>query len=203
MLSSIRRRLGWKLFLSYLVVIVVGVIVLASAAEFSVPRSFERHMVSMGEMTGEMMGESMESDLFSSFRAAVTEAMLLATLAAFMMAVLAGIFVSRRVVNPIRNMMVASQRIAEGNYQDRVEPPGSHLPEEMDELAQLAVSFNQMASRLDQTETMRRELIADVAHELRTPLATIKGMMEGLVDGVVSTEPSTFHQIYRLCPSTT
>jgi histidine kinase len=194
MLTLIRKHLAWKLFLSYLVVIIVGVIVLATATELSIPRSFSRHM---GETMGGMMSLDMGSGLFSSFRAAVTEALFIATMAAISVAVVAGVLVSRRIVAPVRSMMAASQRIAEGHYQDRVEIPGSQRPEEMDELAQLAVTFNQMAAKLDRTEAMRRELIGDVAHELRTPLATIKGSMEGLMDGVVAPEPSAFHQIYQ------
>ena len=95
MLGCIRRHLSLKLFLSYLVVIVVGVAVLASAAELAVPTAFERHMAAMAEMMG---GTSMmlELDFFSSFRNAVTEAVLLAGSAAFVAAVLLSILISRR-----------------------------------------------------------------------------------------------------------
>jgi histidine kinase len=54
-----------------------------------------------------------------------------------------------------------------------------------------------MAAQLEQMEATRRELIGDVAHELRTPLASIKGSMEGLIDGVLPAEAPTFQQIYR------
>jgi signal transduction histidine kinase len=93
--------------------------------------------------------------------------------------------------------MVASRRIAEGHYYERVEVPGDPTRDELDELARLALSFNLMAAQLEQTEATRRELIGNVAHELRTPLATIKGSMEGLIDGVLPTDASTYQQIYR------
>ena len=196
MLSSVRRRLAWKLFLSYLIVILVGIVVLASTAEFAVPSAFERHMAAMAAMMGGTpMGMGM--DLFTNFRRAVTEALALSTLAAFLVAVAVSVFVSRRIVTPVRQMMVASQSIAEGHYHERVQVPGDPTRDELDELAQLALSFNQMAAKLEQTESTRRELIANVAHELRTPLATIKGSMEGLIDGVLPAEASTFQQIYR------
>ncbi|NIR95316.1 MAG: cell wall metabolism sensor histidine kinase WalK [Gammaproteobacteria bacterium] len=67
----------------------------------------------------------------------------------------------------------------------------------MDELAQLAVSFNQMAAKLDKIENMRRQLIGDVAHELRTPLSTVKASIEGLIDGVLPAEVETFQRINR------
>jgi histidine kinase len=177
-----------------LAVIIVGVAVLAIAAELVIPRSFDRHMASMGQMMGGM-GTNMGDDLFSNFRAAVTEALLVAVLAAFTVAIVASIFISRRVVAPVRNMMAATSRIADGHYRERVLIPGASDIDDMDELAQLAVSFNQMASKLEQTETMRQELIGDVAHELRTPLSTIKGSMEGLIDGIVQPTPEVYHQI--------
>jgi histidine kinase len=93
-------------------------------------------------------------------------------------------------------MMLASQRIAEGHYTERVRVPGNPSKGELDELAQLALSFNQMAAKLEGTERMRRELIGDVAHELRTPLTAIKGSAEGLMDGVLPTEVETYQQIY-------
>jgi two-component system sensor histidine kinase BaeS len=193
--SYLRRHLSWKLFLSYLVVIVVGTVVLASAAEFAVPSAFERHLATMGAMMGG--NPMMEMDLFTNFRNAVNEALTLAALAAFLVAVAVSIFVSRQVVTPVRELMTASQRIAEGHYHERVHVSGVSDRDELDELGRLALSFNRMAAKLEQIEATRRELIGNVAHELRTPLATIKGSMEGLIDGVLPTEAETFQQIYR------
>ncbi|MGD2205481.1 MAG: ATP-binding protein [Anaerolineae bacterium] len=196
MLRLIRRHLSWKLFLSYLVVILVGIIVLASAAEFAVPTAFDRHMSAMADMMGgRMMG--MGADLYANFRSAVMEALVVAGIAAFLAAMAVSLFVSRRVVLPVQEMMAASQRIAEGHYDERVGVPGDVEREELDELARLALSFNQMTDRLEQTEARRLELIGNVAHELRTPLSAIKGYMEGLIDGVLPAEASTFQQVFR------
>ena len=195
LISYARSHLSWKLFLSYLAVILVGIVVLASAAEFVTPSAFDRHIAAMGMMMGNqgMMG----MDLFTNFRNAVHEALTLAALAAFLAAVAVSIFVSRRVVTPVREMMMASQRIAEGHYHERVHAPGDSGRDGLDELGRLALSFNQMAAKLEQIETTRRELIGNVAHELRTPLATIKGSLEGLIDGVLPAEAATFQEIYR------
>ncbi len=202
MIKKFRRHLGWKLFISYLIVIVVGAIVLISAAELAIPRSFDRHMSSMGAMMNGMMVESgtgldLNADLFDNFRAAVNESLSLATLSSLIVAIVVSLLVSRRVVAPIREMMSASQRIADGDYVKRVKislPPNL---DDLDELAQLAVSFNQMAEKLEKTESMRTQLIGDVAHELRTPLSAIKGSMEGLIDGVLPAQVETFQQIHR------
>jgi two-component system sensor histidine kinase BaeS len=192
----IRRHLSWKLLLSYLLVILVGIVVLATAAELVVPTAFERHMATMANMMG---GTStmLELDFFSSFRNAVTEALLLSGSAAVIAALVLSVFISRRVVLPLVEMLTASKRIAEGRFEERVGIPGRASPEDLDELGQLALSFNQMATRLEQTETLRLDLIGNVAHELRTPLASIKGYMEGLIDGVLPADPATFHRVYR------
>jgi signal transduction histidine kinase len=111
-------------------------------------------------------------------------------LAASLVAVVLSLFFSRRVVAPLRAMTAASQRIADGHYDERVLVMGT------DELAQLAARFNQMAVKLEQVESMRRRLIGDVSHELRTPLTAIKGSMEGLIDGILPPEAATYEQIH-------
>jgi histidine kinase len=196
MLRYVRRHLSLKLFLSYLVIIVVGVVVLATAAELAVPTAFERHMAAMAEAMGGT-SRMLELDFFHNFRNAVTEALVLAWAAAFLAALVLSVFVSRRVVLPVQEMMVASRRIADGHYEERVGVPGDVARADLDELDRLALSFNQMAAQLEQTEAMRRDLIGNVAHELRTPLTSIKGYMEGLIDGVLPAEAATFQQVYR------
>src|SRR5512136_129080 len=196
MLRRIHRHLGWKLFLSYLIVILVGIAVLTSAVESMIPSAFERHMAAMASMMG-ASSAGMEMNLFDNFRTAVNEALVLAILAAFLVAVALSVLVSRRVVTPVREMMAASQRIADGDYRERVSIAGNPGRDEADELAQLALSFNQMAAKLERIETARRELIGDVAHELRTPVTAIKGSMEGLIDGVLPAEAATFQQVYH------
>lgn len=196
---SIRKRLGLKLFLSYLVVIVVGMLVLAVTTQLVIPAAFNRHMAGMdGSMSG-MMGNrgGMGQAIYGNFQAGVMEALAWASLAALLAAMLVSWFVSRQVVTPILGMMQASQRIAEGHYDERVLVPVQLEPDDLDELEGLAVRFNQMADKLDQTEAMRRQLIGDVAHELRTPLTVIKGTMEGLMDGVLPAENQTYQQIHQ------
>ena len=195
MLSRLRRHLAWKLFLSYLIVILVGVIVLATAAELSVPSAFDRHLAAMSALMGGTQG--MNADLLAGFRAALTESLAVAALAATVVALLVSVLISRQVVAPVHDLRRASQRIAGGNYDERVSVPGDPAGGDLDELGELALNFNQMAARLEQVEDMRRQLIGDVAHELRTPLTTIKGTMEALIDDVLPGDAETFQQVYR------
>lgn len=187
-MKRVRQHLGWRLFFSYLIVILVGVVSLAIAAEFVTPSAFNRHMARMDMMIdGSMSG--MMADLTTSFQSAVNEILAVAAFLALITAVFVSTFVTRRIVKPVQEMKAVSQRIANGRYDERVQVTGE------DELADLAQSFNQMAHTLAQTETRRRQLIGDVAHELRTPLSSIKSVMEGLQDGVLSPDPQTFANI--------
>ncbi len=196
MSSYLRSHLGAKILLSYLIVIAVGVIVLVIASQFILPSAFNQHMQSMMGNNGMMgLGQGQGQgfggmNLYRDFRAGFNEALLYAILAASIVAVLVGVFFSQRVIAPLREMMNASQRIADGQYNERV-----HV-QDADELGQLATRFNQMAEKLEQVELMRRRLIGDVSHELRTPLTAIKGSMEGLMDGVLPATDDTYQQIH-------
>lgn len=197
MTDYFRSHLSAKLFLSYLAIIVIGVTVLIIASQFILPTSFNRHM--SGMMNGGMgmgMGnqgfgnsDSM-SQLYIDFRASFNEALTYAAIAAMIVAIALSLFFSREVIVPVRAMSLATQRIADGRYDERVRVNGT------DELSQLALYFNQMAEKLNQTESMRRRLIGDVSHELRTPLTAIKGSMEGLMDGVLPATDETYQQIH-------
>ncbi|MGB7873959.1 MAG: ATP-binding protein [Anaerolineales bacterium] len=210
MMKTIRTHLGVKLFLSYLAVVLVGVSVLALTVPAVIPQAFNRHLGSMGITEGMgMMGSgqsqgqgqgfgfgggqssAMMAELFTAFRAGVFEALAWAAVAAVLVAVLISLLFSRRILHPLRGMMLVSQRIADGHYDERVAAEGD------DELGQLATRFNQMAEKLEQVESMRRQLIGDVSHELRTPLTAIKGSMEGLMDGVLPHTDETYKQIYQ------
>lgn len=199
MLRLLRTHLIWKVFLSYLLVVLVGLVVLATATSLSFPAAFDRHLAGMSAMMAgqNVLGDAdaMEQELFTSYSASVNEALSLAAVAALIAAMIASFFISRQVVNPVQRMMKLSHRIAEGDYQDRLEISPEASFDQLDELNQLALSFNQMAEKLDKTEVMRRQLIGDVSHELRTPLTAIKGYMEGLIDGVLPADPEVFQQV--------
>jgi len=192
MIDYFRRHLGVKIFFSFLVVIILGVTVLIIASQFILPAAFNRHMGGMGTMMegGRMGGSVSMSQLYVDFRASFNEALLYAALAATIAASALSLLFSRRVVSPVLAMSHAVQRIAAGRYDERVQGSGN------DELAALAAHFNQMAEKLDQVESMRRRLIGDVSHEMRTPLTAIKGSMEGLMDGILPADDETFQQIH-------
>jgi histidine kinase len=199
MLRFFRTHLAWKLFLSYLIIVLVGVVVLMTATNLSVPSAFDRHLAGMSAMmNGGMIDQTqpIENELFTSYKSAVTEAVTFAAAAALIAALIASFLISRQVVEPVQRMMAISRRIADGEYQERLKVSGDIQSNQLDELDQLALTFNQMTDKLEKTETMRSQLIGDVTHELRTPLTAIKGYMEGMRDGVIQKTPDTFQLIF-------
>ncbi|HEV2951352.1 MAG TPA: ATP-binding protein, partial [Actinomycetota bacterium] len=84
----------------------------------------------------------------------------------------------RRFASPVADVMEAADRVAAGDYQTRVQERGPR------DVQRLGRAFNEMAERLGTNESRRRQLLADVAHELRTPLSVIQAHLEALIDGL-------------------
>ncbi len=186
---QIRNSLGAKLFLSYLIVIVVGVVVLAGTVQMQMPVAIERHIQ---RMESHMMTDpGLAEDLRTNFTAAINEITVIAGLVALAAAIAISLFTANRIIVPIRCLMQASQEVAAGNFDLQVPITGN------DELGELARVFNQMAGELARTEQRRMALIGDVAHELRTPLSNMRAVIEGLADGVLPANPATYRSVQK------
>ena len=90
--------------------------------------------------------------------------------------------VTMRLVRPLRDMLSAIQSFTQGDFSKRVAVVG------YDEIGQLAMAFNNMAASLATTEQARRSFVANVSHELKTPMTTISGFVDGILDGTVPEE---------------
>lgn len=100
-------------------------------------------------------------------------------LIAVIVAALAAIALSRYLSRPLQRLEHAAETLATGDLSHRVDANGPA------EIARLAEAFNGMADGLEQAEDLRRRLVADVAHELRNPIAALRGQVEGIADGVL------------------
>ena len=178
----LRRSLAARLLLAQLLVIVAGSATLALVALAIAPGIFHDHIRS----SDGVIPDDVARHIDEAFGAAVLIALAVAIGAAFLTALAVSTFISLRIVKPIRALAEAAERIAKGAYAARVPATGS------DEIAVLGSAFNEMATALESAERKRRELLSDVAHELRTPLATIDAYLEGLSDGVVEPGPETW-----------
>ncbi len=153
----------------------------------------ERNGRLLGQVTlvpGESTGTIREPAI-SRLASGVNRALLLTGLAAGVVGVLLVWLMSRRVLSPVRTLGTAAQKLGQGDLAQRVPTsvPG--------ELGQLANTFNIMASNLQEAEKRRRNLVADVAHELRTPLSNIQGYLEAVKDGLLQPNSATIDIIHQ------
>jgi two-component system sensor histidine kinase BaeS len=98
---------------------------------------------------------------------------------------------SRRLIDPIKRLESAAKAISEGALKSRVEIRSK------DEIGRLSETFNMMAQHLETLESLRKKLISDVAHELRTPTSALRGELEGMIDGLIPTDKEHLHSLYE------
>lgn len=189
------RSLRVRLLLSYLIVVVVGAVTMLVSMQVLAPQFFAEHLATMTRTFG-AMSNSMVDQLESSFNASFGRALAVSLGASAAAALVVSAFASGRILRPVEAVRRAARRLASGSYGERVP-----LPRDA-ELAALASDVNALAEALDTIEQRRLRLIGEVAHELRTPLATIEGYMEGLLDGVFTPSDEIFaaagHEAARL-----
>jgi signal transduction histidine kinase len=113
-------------------------------------------------------------------------------LGALMVGTLMILQLTRRIIRPIRDMQAAAGRLASGEATDPV-PVNTR-----DEIGRLARAFNHMQEQLSKTEEVRRGFIANVSHELRTPLTSIRGFLQGMLDGVIRQEAVREHLLLMM-----
>jgi two-component system sensor histidine kinase BaeS len=180
-MSTRRRRSGLaaRLFAAQLLVIVAGSVTLALVALAIAPGLFRTH----ARQAFTTLPPGAAEHLKEGFETAILLALVIAGAASLVTALAASWLLAQRLTRPIRSLAHAAERIGHGGYQARVDVAASG-----DELATLGRAFNQMAAALESTERHRQALLADLAHELRTPLATLEGYVEGLADGVVAAD---------------
>ena len=121
---------------------------------------------------------SMMSDLLSVIMRSIILAILWVMLAAF----IAIYLISERIIHPLKEISRAAKSFAAGKLDVRVSVKGS------DEVAELAAAFNNMAETLEASEKMRNTFVSNVSHDLRTPMTSISGFVDGILDGVIPPE---------------
>ncbi len=133
---------------------------------------------SMADMHNRMMGHGgmMPADTYADVTLRWN---FLSSTAAFAIAALVGVWTAQRITRPLTHLRDAVQHMGLRDLSRRAPVEGS------DEIAELAVTFNRMGERLEAEERSRRQLLADTAHELRHPLAVLKGRLELMQDGKV------------------
>lgn len=96
---------------------------------------------------------------------------------------------SRRILSPVKALTAAARKLGKGDFSQRVDV------DDRGEVGELAASFNAMAGDLEHNEQLRRNMVADVAHELRTPLSNLNGYLEAVRDGVIKPDAATIRSL--------
>lgn len=134
-------------------------------------------MGGMGSMHGTMHGPAE-----STYISAVHQSLLWVGLGMIGVSVVVSYFVVREIMRPLSTLTGAVQKVRTGNYGQTVSV------ERHDEVGVLTESFNEMSEELARNDKMRRQLFANIAHELRTPLAILQGNLEGMIDDIIPTD---------------
>lgn len=175
-------RIGTRLLVAQALVTLAAIATAGLIAVIVGPPLFHRHMLEADRSPGTSELEHVER----AFRTANLISLGIAVAIAAVLALAVSWYVTRRLQAPLTALGRAAARVAHGDYDTRVA-----VRDVGPELEALAESFNTMATRLAATEETRRRLLADLAHELRTPIATLRAYLEGVDDGVRSWDETT------------
>lgn len=171
------RSLFWQLLGVSMLVVAVAVAVSAVGVGRAADVVFTGLMKEFDVPTDPMAGR---------FTAALARSLLVTSLAAGIVGLLLSVVLFRTVTRPLRAVSAMAERLAAGDYTARVASPSG-----VAEVASLTESLNRMAEALGALERLRTDLVANVAHELRTPLSTLRGYLEAVRDGIAPASPDT------------
>lgn len=117
----------------------------------------------------------------------IVNAIVMSILWVMLAALIAVYFISEKITAPLKEISLAARQFAKGKFDTRVSVSGS------DEVAELASAFNHMATSLDNYENMRNTFISNVSHDLRTPMTSISGFVDGILDGVIPPDKQEYY----------
>lgn len=176
-----------RLMLAQITVLLVGLAIVVVVAVLIGPTMFYHELLESGhadEATGLV-------HLEDAFRSVSLTALAIGGLPALYIAGMLTYYLYRAIRRSLGSFSNAAQEVASGNYDVRV--TSAKLGPEFESLAS---SFNEMATKLAAVDTTRRQMLTDFAHEMRTPLASFKGHLEGIEDGVVELDERTLGILY-------
>ncbi|RVW06361.1 sensor histidine kinase [Rhodococcus spongiicola] len=174
--------IGLRLLLAQSMVVVAGGATSWVVAGLVGPSLFREHLEQAG------LPDSSEEQFHAeqAYRSATVISLTVAIGAAVLAVLVVTWYFSRRLQHSVNEVSSAATAVADGRYGIRVSPP--HLGEDFSALAR---AFNRMATRLESVESTRRQLLADLAHEIRTPVSVLEAYMEALEDGVETLDTDT------------
>jgi signal transduction histidine kinase len=187
--TTMKLSLFWKLMLAFALVVVIGLGAIVVLANQVTSNELHQFMMNEPAMQG-MMGQG--NGMLGRGPAAaqqvvigrVNQAILIGGGIALVAALVVGFVVFRAITHPIDQLNHAAHALGRGDLSARVTTAAQPSRLGNDELTDLGATFNVMADSLQKAEVLRRDMTADIAHELRTPLAVMRGNLEAMLDGV-------------------
>ena len=173
---KIKLGLQWKLILLFVINLVITVGFVTLVTKFAVNQHFQQFC----ELSANGLPECMRSQNGQRFLQSINQSLLVAGIFGLLIALLLGYLFSRSFLKPFQKIIVSAKQASIGNYQIRIKT------KTYDETDQLIKALNEMYQSLEKIETLRKELVANMSHELSTPLTNIYGYLEALSDGMIS-----------------
>lgn len=199
---SRNTTLRGRLLVTYLALVSVVVVAMFATVRFLTPNLFQQRIqAGRGDGQGRGAGSggaglAVPGDVHDAYDQALTIALAIAVGIGLILAVVLATWLTRRMLRSLNDVKVAANRLAAGEYNQSIA-----IPKET-ELADLVESIESLRHALAATDQTRAELVSDLAHEIRNPLATIEGYMEGLIDGILPANDDTYttvaHEAHRL-----
>lgn len=134
---------------------------------------------STGELLGYVVVSTATKDM-SDMMSRIIGLFLLTAIVVLVIATVATALITRRQTEILRDLSKAARQFAHGDFSARIYPDGND-----EEVAELATAFNNMATSLERSEKLRQEFVSNVSHELKTPMTTIAGYLDGMLDGTI------------------
>jgi signal transduction histidine kinase len=178
-----KRSLLFYSFLAMVAVALLSVVFAGLLIRSEASTAFTDYLQTLPSGMGRGMGRQMMMGAAEqTFLAAVDRGIWLAAIAAMVLAAVVALLGAFYLSRPLKRLTDAAQILADGSLDHRVEANGPS------EVTRLANAFNDMAASLSEAEALRRRLVADVAHELRTPVAALRAQAEGIAEGVLAAD---------------
>lgn len=194
------NKLSIKLSLLFVGIALICVGIVAVWVNHSVSTNFTSYCTRNGEIctmdnqsttTVVLMGKGRSAGKAEQvFMEDSQRSLIIAAIVSVLVALGLGFLVGSIITRPMQQLAFSAHKIADGDLSQRVRNPGH------DEVGEVAVAFNSMAEQLEKKEKSRKQLLADVAHELRNPLSIVQGNLEAWLDGVIAPTPGQIASVY-------
>ena len=185
---SVINRLSFRLTSYFLLAAVLGVALVAVLTYNSTSSGFDSFL---GHMAGSGMMGNIVAGAEREFLNNLGRSLWLAGILGVVLAIVLGGLFTRQIVAPLEKVSSAARRVTQGDLDQRVDIRGSS------ELAELGESFNIMAETLRHDRSLRHNMVADIAHELRTPLSILQGNIEAMIDGVLPLDNENLSSLHQ------